>query len=160
MLKKTVGALFLDLKKAFDTLNHNILLGKLERYGVRGVALNLIKSYLSNRQQYVSIGDYSSNLREISIGVPQGSNIGPLLFLIYINDLGNIALNGTPRLFADDTAIFYPCVNPNLMINQINEDLLLLKYYFANNLLTLNLSKTKFMVFRSARKSLPHLTEP
>lgn len=104
--KRLVGGLFLDIQKAFDTLDHHILLDKLERYGIRGIAKRIIESYLSNRKQYVAIGNSKSELKTTDIGVPQGSNIGPLLFLIYVNDLGSIPLIGVPRLFADDTAIF------------------------------------------------------
>lgn len=156
--KKLVGALFLDLKKAFDTLNHNILLRKLDRYGIRGNANNVICSYLSNRNQFVSFDGETSSLKEISTGVPQGSNIGPLLFLIYINDICRIHLKGTPRLFADDTALFYPNINPEVIIASMSDDLRLLQNYFACNLLSLNLQKTKYMIFRSPRKAAPNTT--
>ena len=81
-----VGGIFIDLEKAFDTVNHTMLCKKLEYYGIRGIPNSLIKSFLSNRKQYVSINGFESNLKEISCGVPQGSTLGPLLFLIYIND--------------------------------------------------------------------------
>lgn len=150
--KDIVGALFLDLQKAFDTLNHNILLNKLERYGIRGIARSVIESYLSNRKQYVAIGNAKSSMKDINIGVPQGSNIGPLLFLIYINDLGSIALKGVPRLFADDTAIFYPNRSARSIIADIESDLILLNNYFSINLLSLNFIKTKYMIFHSINK--------
>lgn len=153
--KKFVGALFLDLKKAFDTINHNILLRKLDCYGIRGVANRIISSYLSNRTQFVSYNGEKSSLKRISTGVPQGSNIGPLLFLIYINDIGRICLKGTPRLFADDTALFYPHIKPEAILSNMHEDLLLLQNYFACNLLSLNLQKTKYMIFRSPKKAPP-----
>ena len=101
---KFTALLVMDLRKAFDTVSHQILLQKLLHYGIRGPAYCLIESYLSNRQQFVSINNSASSLKSISIGVPQGSILGPLLFLIYVNDLTNAAFC-QPRLFADDTCL-------------------------------------------------------
>ena len=97
--------LFLDLKKAFDTVNHAILLDKLEAYGIDEGSLNLLTSYLTDRKQTCQIDGKQSDLRKISCGVPQGSILGPLLFLTYINDLPNCLNFTTPRIFADDTSI-------------------------------------------------------
>ena len=98
--------IFIDLTKAFDTVDHNILLQKLYNYGIRGNIHSLFKSYLSNRQQFVKVNDAQSNLKSINCGVPQGSVLGPLLFIIYINDIANCCKEGLFRIFADDTGIF------------------------------------------------------
>ena len=97
---------FLDLSKAFDTVDHEILIGKLEHYGIRGLALDWIKDYLSNRLQYVEYNGTRSLSNEIKCGVPQGSVLGPLLFLIYINDICNTTSVGEFILFSDDTNLF------------------------------------------------------
>ena len=94
----------LDLKKAFDFVTHTILLSKLDHYGIRGNAHKLLSSYLSNRRQYVNINNLKSDTQSINYGVSQGAVLGPLLFLLYINNLEN-SVNNTPRLFADDTCI-------------------------------------------------------
>lgn len=98
-------------------------------------------------------------MKQIHIGVPQGSNIGPLLFLMYINDISKIRLVSTPRLFADDTALFYPNADPRSIISSMSSDLQFLYEYFSDNLLSLNLKKTKYMIFRSPRKVLPNLPD-
>ena len=100
---------FIDLSKAFDTLNHNILLLKLEHYGVRGIALKWFKNYLSCRRQYVYLNGSSSALQSITCGVPQGSILGPLLFILYINDITSCSDILRFILFADDTNVFYSC---------------------------------------------------
>ena len=94
---------FVDLQKAFDTVDHQILLAKLNHYGIRGVSNDWFKSYLSNRHQYVSINGYKSGLAAINCGVPQGSVLGPLLFLLYINDLNQAIKSCKVHHFADDT---------------------------------------------------------
>ena len=99
--------IFIDLKKAFDTVNHDILINKLEHYGVRDISLKWFFSYLTGRTQYTSLNNTSSDVKSITCGVPQGSVLGPLLFLIYINDLPNISKKLKFYLFADDTNIFY-----------------------------------------------------
>ena len=102
-----VAGIFIDLEKAFDTVNHEILIGKLLYYGFRGIPLNLIKSFLSNRKQYVSINGFESNKLDTTCEVPQGSTLGPLLFLIYINDLRLSLKSSTASHLADDTSIIY-----------------------------------------------------
>ena len=95
--------IFIDFSKAFDTVNHNILLDKLDHYGIRGIANNWIRSYLQDRQQFCTYMGKKSTMKYMKCGVPQGSILGQLLFLIYINDLGEIFQNLTPVLYADDS---------------------------------------------------------
>ena len=99
------AGIFIDFKKAFDTVDHNILFSKLEHYGIRGQALDWLKSYLSNRQQFAYVNGKNSTKQKITYGVPQGSVLGPLLFLIFTNDIGNCT-ESKIRLFADDTNSF------------------------------------------------------
>ncbi|CAL4075314.1 unnamed protein product, partial [Meganyctiphanes norvegica] len=105
--KQMTCGIFIDLSKAFDTVDHQILIGKLEHYGIRRTALELFESYLNNRKQYVHIDNCKSKTRSISCGVPQGSVLGPLIFLIFINDLPNCSPSGKFRIFADDTNVFF-----------------------------------------------------
>ena len=115
--------IFIDLKKAFDTVNHKILLTKLEHYGIRGVILTWFTSYLAGRKQFVSFNGESSDLKEIGCGVPQGSVLGPLLFLLYINDLPNVSEKLNFFLFADDTNIYYESNDLQNLENVINNEL-------------------------------------
>jgi len=119
----TIG-LFLDISKAFDSVQTHILIDKLEHYGIRGPPLALISSYLSCRKQYVCIHDSKSILKEIYQGVPQGSILGPLLFLIYINDMPTCLSTGEIYLYADDATIFTSGINISRIATNINMDLM------------------------------------
>ena len=106
-LKLTAINIFVDFSRAFDTIDHNILLKKLQNYGIRGMPLQLLANYLRNRKQYVQINGHSSSLRNIDIGIGQGTSLGPLLFLVYINDLPNISENFKTILYADDSTLTF-----------------------------------------------------
>ena len=122
--RETTVRVFLDLSKAFDTLDHQILFTKLEHYGIRDVALQWIKSYFSCRQQFAQINQTCSSMQTIKCGVPQGSILGPLFFILYINDLPKASKLTELLLFADDTSIFFSHSNPNYLENVLNNELL------------------------------------
>ena len=147
-----VLGIFLDITKAFDSVNHEILYKKLEHYGFRGHFLYLIKSYLSNRSQYLCINNTKSDQRNISYGVPQGSILGPLLFLIDVNDIQYVDHNSGSRLFADDTAIFYYDKDPNTLSTKGENIMKVISKWFALNKLALSLGKSNFVLFHGNRK--------
>ena len=118
----TVGV-FIDLAKAFDTVDHNILLEKLNHYGIRGIANSWFASYLSNRSQYVACNKHNSTRLPIKCGVPQGSILGPILFLMYINDLNQISSILRTIMFADDTNLFLSGKNINVLEQMLNKEL-------------------------------------
>ena len=155
---KLAGGIFIDLTKAFDTVNHKILLEKLQHLGIRGVPNKLLESYLTNRYQYVQINDNKSSLRSINCGVPQGSVLGPLLFILYINDLVNCTKSKI-RIFADDTAVYFACSNKAEFEELVKAIMTQLDEWFTANLLTLNTDKSYFCIFRTTQNQIINLPE-
>ena len=139
--------IFLDFEKAFDTVDHCILLDKLYCYGIRGIAHKWFISYLSSRQQSVMYNGHESEFKMMRCGVPQGSILGPLLFLLYINDLTAVSNFFMPILFADDTNLFCTGTDLKDMIRQINEEMAKIYAWVNANKLSLNIDKTNFMMF-------------
>ena len=148
-----VIGLFLDFRKAFDTVNHKILLEKLYHYGIRGPAYKWFVSYLTDRQQYVYFEDSASDSKPVTCGIPQGSVLGPLLFLIYINDLASVSQVLTAFLFADDSNLFHIGTDIATMCETINRELIKIVEWLRANRLSLNIDKTNFMVFKPKFKT-------
>ena len=149
---KCVGALFLDLKKAFDTVNHKVLLKKLSLYGVTELPLSWFNSYLSERTQCTQFCGVLSDSKQLVCGVSQGSILGPLLFVIYINDIVNAVHKCDISLYADDTALFYASSDPLVMSQVLNEEMVSLSKWFYNNQLTLNVQKTNVMILGLSKR--------
>ena len=145
---------FVDLRKAFDTVDHQILLAKLNHYGIRGVPNYWFKSYLSNHKQYVPITGYECGLAAINCGVPQGSVLGPLLFLLYINDLNQAIKFCRVHHFADDTNLLCFGNSIKKLSKLVNADLKHLLNWLNANKISLNVKKTEMIILRSKQKKL------
>ena len=139
----TSSCVFLDLKKAFDTIDHEILIRKLENIGLRGHVSALLRSYLSNRYQYTQVNGSNSKLGLIRTGIPQGSVLGPILFLLYINDLTN-TVESLVTLFADDTNIFDRMEQDG---SNVEKTLSIVNSWMKSNKLKCNLDKSKAVIF-------------
>ena len=158
--KKNPIVVYMDLSKAFDTLDHKMLISKLKYYGIQGAALTWFTNYLENRQQYVEVNGHKSSCLPLTTGVPQGSILGPLLFLIYMNDIPNSSDIFNFLLFADDTSL-KSCLDikkTNFSLPHtadiINQELQKVHDWLAVNKLSLNVKKTKFMVFHTSQKNI------
>ena len=145
--RKSLGqACFIDLQKAFDTLDHNILLQKMEKYGYRGPIHDMMKSYLSDRWQNVDMNGKETTQKRITTGVPQGSILGPFLFLLYINNLDSSGGNSKMSMFADDTTIFNAKKNVS---STMQPEMDLISDWMTSNKLTINIDKCEVMCFGS-----------
>ena len=154
--RKFSCGIFVDLQKAFDTVDHGILLSKMDYYGIRGLANNWFRSYLTDRQQFTSINGYDSNCSSMKFGVPQGSVLGPLLFLIYINDLNKAIKFSVVHHFADDTNLLVSDYSLKKIQKQINLDLKALCKWLRANKISLNANKTELLLFRHPNKKIDY----
>ena len=144
---------FTDLSKAFDTVDHSMLLKKLKFYGITDKNLAWFGSYLSNRKQYIEIGENSkTDLKYVPCGVPQGSILGPFLFLVYVNDLPNASRLLDPIMFGDDTNLFFNHKGIKHLFTVVNNGLVNIKDWFTANKLSLNVEKTKYSFFHKPSK--------
>jgi len=154
--------IYLDMSKAFDTIDHVILLEKLEHYGMKNKSLKLLRSYMTNRLQYVELNNAKSTLLPIQTGVPQGSILGPLLFIIYINDLSNASDLFYPIIYADDTTLFTTLQASHSLDTQkdtsenINKELSKVDTWLKLNKMSLNCNKTKAMIFHKPQKHIQY----
>ena len=146
------GAVYIDLKRAFDTVDHTIMIKKLKTTGISSTNLVWFHSYLSSRCQKSVIGQAISATQKVTVRVPQGSILGPLLFSIYINDLPACLQNTTVTLFADDTALYCSSQSAHELRTMLNEDLDRLAHWLQQNKLTLKISKSKFMLTGGPKK--------
>ena len=153
--KFTCG-LFIDLKKVFDTVDHHILPQKLDFYGIGGIVNDWFRSYLTYRKQTTSNGSYISNSETTLYGVPQGSVLGPLLFLLYVNDIANSSKHLSFYLFADDTSIIYANKNLHNLEQIVNSELSNVSDWLLANKLTLNFKKSNYVLFRPRQKCLTY----
>ena len=144
--------IFVDLQKAFDTVDHQILLSKLDYYGIWGLSNNWFKSYLSNRKHFVSLNGYDSELAKINCDVPQGYVLRPLLFLLYINDINQAIKFCKVHHFADDTNLLYLGKSIKKLNKLVNIDLKNLLYWLNANKISLNVKKTELVIFKSKQK--------
>ena len=152
--KKILSSLvLLDLRKAFNTVSHQRLLLKLGHYGIRGIALQLLTSYLSDRMQFVNINNVCSNLERLTMGVPQGSILGPLLYIIYVNDF-QYAVECTPRLYADDTCLLIEAKTVQELQNSVNNEMIKVTNWMISNQLTINPQKSSLLIIQ------PTLNDP
>ena len=153
--KNTTCAIFLDFRKAFDSVNHKILLKKLYRYGFRDTTFKLLTSFLSDRTQTVDVQGYTSAPLSVSCGVPQGSVLGPLYFLLSVNDFP-LASNFKTSLFADDACLMLSHSSPTILEDNLNRELPKISKWIKSNMLSLNYKKTVFMTI-SNKKIKPDL---
>ncbi len=162
--KNTPINIFLDLSNAFDILNHEILLQKLKYYGITGIALNLIESYITNRKQFIIIEDIKSEMLPMNTGIPQGSILGPLLFIIYIIDIASSSDLFSFVVYADDTTL---STTLEIVLNRrkhesiydkINKELINVNEWLWYNRLSLNISKCKYIIFHTPQRKINPFT--
>ena len=153
-LGKLVVLVFIDRNKAFDTVDHDILCQKLNYYGIQQRELLWFQSYLSNRQHFCRVNGIDSEINSINIGIPQGSCLGPLLFITYINDLPQAVLDSNVSMYADDTSFCYQSLDINKLNEVINNDLEKLQKWLMSNKLSLNAMKTQSMLISTKQKHM------
>ena len=157
---KVPFSIFLDLSNAFDTLDHTILTQKLKHYGIKGCALKLLKNYLSSRKRYVELNNVKSEMCEIKTGVPQGSILGPLLFVIYVNDIYKASPILHAIIYADDTTLTanledFSAKTRKDLENKINSEINKINIWLKANRLSLNIHKSKLMLYYKPPKRVP-----
>lgn len=150
--QKKTAAVFIDVAKAFDSVDHVHLLRKLEDMGIRDHAHSIMENYLFARRQKVMSNDLSSDNRSIRFGIPQGSSLSSLLFIIYVNDCLSLPLQGYIQMYADDTILVYSCENTNDLHQNIQSDLTTINSWMYNNYLSFNARKTTYMIFRTSQQ--------